>query len=85
MLDDRRLGNQRVEARMILRWLREPQRYARQQTAGYTAMWRGHEHALAAYYNAMCEEWASRGFTNNVSRYTHTHTHTSTHTHTHTG
>jgi len=64
MLDTRRLGNQRVEARMILRWLRNPLRYARQQAAGYTAMWRGHEDALAAYYNACCEEWARRGKAN---------------------
>lgn len=61
LLDNKRLGNQRVEARMILRWLRDPQRYARQQAAGYTAMWRGFERALGLYYNEVCAEFARRG------------------------
>ena len=66
MLDSKRLGNQRVEARMILRWLRNPVDYPKQQNAGYTAMWKGHEDALARYYNAMCDEWARRGGKNIV-------------------
>lgn len=61
MLDSKRLGNQRVEARMILRWLRNPDDYPRQQNAGYTIMWRGYEDALCMYYNACCEEWGRRG------------------------
>ena len=61
MLDSRRLGNQRVEARMILRWLRNPEAYPRHQNAGYTIMWKGYEDALCLYYNACCEEWARRG------------------------
>ena len=36
MLDSKRLGNQRVEARMILRWLRNPRDYPGHQRAGYT-------------------------------------------------
>ncbi|KAL7551673.1 hypothetical protein ACHAWF_017312 [Thalassiosira exigua] len=66
MLDSKRLGNQRVEARMILRWLRDPQGYPRHQNAGYTSMWRGYELALCLYYNACCEEWARRGGKNIV-------------------
>ena len=66
MLDSKRLGNQRVEARMILRWLRNPAQYPRQQAAGYTIMWKGHEEALCLYYNACCEEWARRGGKNIV-------------------
>mmetsp|Transcript_14491 Transcript_14491/g.31435 ORF Transcript_14491/g.31435 Transcript_14491/m.31435 type:complete len:99 (+) Transcript_14491:133-429(+) len=61
MLDSKRLGNQRVEARMILRWLRNPDTYPRHQNAGYTIMWKGYEEALCLYYNACCEEWARRG------------------------
>ena len=61
MLDSRRLGNQRVEARMILRWLRNPEAYPRHQNAGYTIMWKGYEDALCLNYNACCEEWARRG------------------------
>mmetsp|Transcript_4388 Transcript_4388/g.9481 ORF Transcript_4388/g.9481 Transcript_4388/m.9481 type:complete len:232 (-) Transcript_4388:25-720(-) len=66
MLDSKRLGNQRVEARMILRWLRDPKTYSRQQNAGYTIMWRGYENALCLYYNACCEEWSRRGGQNIV-------------------
>ena len=66
MLDKKRLGNQRVEARMILRWLRNPEDYPRQQNAGYTIMWRGYEDALCVYYNACLEEWARRGGQNLV-------------------
>ena len=66
MLDSKRLGNQRVEARMILRWLRNKEDYPRQQNAGYTVMWRGYEDALCLYYNACCEEWARRGGRNVV-------------------
>ena len=66
MLDSKRLGNQRVEARMILRWLRNPEDYPRQQNAGYTIMWKGYEEALCMYYNACCEEWARRGGQNIV-------------------
>jgi len=66
MLDSKRLGNQRVEARMILRWLRNPAEYPRQQNAGYTIMWKGYEDALCLYYNACCEEWARRGGQNIV-------------------
>ena len=66
MLDSKRLGNQRVEARMILRWLRNPHTYPRQQNAGYTIMWKGYEDALCLYYNACCEEWARRGGRNIV-------------------
>lgn len=66
MLDSKRLGNQRVEARMILRWLRNPNDYPRHQNAGYTIMWKGYEEALCLYYNACCDEWARRGGQNIV-------------------
>lgn len=51
---------------MILRWLRNPEEYPRQQSAGYTIMWKGYEEALCLYYNACCEEWARRGGRNIV-------------------
>lgn len=59
VLDDRRLGKQRVEALQVLRAL---------VVAGYgwrhhpaAAMWRGYEEALAAYGLAVCAEWERRG------------------------
>lgn len=66
-LDARRLGNQRLEALIILRTLR------RQTSGGWrrhpaVRMWRGHENALAAYLNAVCAEWARRGYRNNIRR-----------------
>jgi len=66
-LDWRRLGNQRLEALIILRTLR------RQTSGGWrhhpaVKMWRGYEDALAQYLNAMCTEWVRRGYRNNIRR-----------------
>lgn len=59
VLDDRRLGRQRVEALQILRalsrttggWINHPA----------VNMWRGFEEALTRYGLAICEEWCRRG------------------------
>lgn len=59
VLDDRRLGKQRVEALQILRaatwvsygWKRHPA----------VRMWQQHPEALAAYGIAVCAEWVARG------------------------
>ena len=66
-LDWRRLGNQRLEALIILRTLR------RRTSGGWrhhpaVKMWRGYENALAAYLNVMCAEWVRRGYRNNIRR-----------------
>jgi len=58
-LDERRLGKQRVEALQILRALTRAT-YGWQHHPAVT-MWRGHEHALAAYGLAVCDEWVRRG------------------------
>lgn len=63
-LDSKRLGKQRVEALQILRanlgltkgWVNHPA----------AVMWRGHEGYLYMYTNAMCMEWRSRGYEDNV-------------------
>lgn len=60
VLDDKRLGKQRVEAYQILRTLSG-------ETRGWlphpvVKMWRGYESALARYGVAMCDEWLKRGF-----------------------
>ncbi|TXH18559.1 MAG: cytoplasmic protein [Hyphomicrobiaceae bacterium] len=60
VLDMRRLGKQRVEARQILNtlqglslgWVNHPA----------VKMWRGHEKALAEYGEVICKEWISRGY-----------------------
>jgi hypothetical protein len=64
VLDYRRLGKQRVEAMQILKVLSG-------QSKGWVnhpavRMWRGHETALQAYYNAVVEEWVRRGYNNNM-------------------
>lgn len=59
-LDRQRLGKQRVEVLQILNaltgnsngWVNHPA----------TIMWRGHEHGLAAYGVAICQQWRLRGY-----------------------
>lgn len=60
VLDNRRLGKQRVETLQILKALTLP-------TYGWQShpavkMWRGFERGLVAYGIAICDEWRSRGF-----------------------
>ncbi len=59
VLDDRRLGKQRVEAFQIVRALIIPGYGWRHHPA--VAMWRGYEEALGAYGVAICREWCRRG------------------------
>jgi len=67
VLDNKRLGKQRVEARQILdvvegkssKWGNHPM----------AAMWKGHANALKLYINAMIIEWKARGFKNTMAMY----------------
>ena len=60
VLDNKRLGKQRVETLQILNalaglskgWVNHPA----------TKMWRNHEQALAQYGIAICREWKQRGY-----------------------
>ncbi len=65
VLDWRRLGKQRVEARQVLTanllgpgaaWYNHPA----------TRMWRGYDRALIAYGNCAIAEWIARGYRNNM-------------------
>ena len=65
VLDSKRLGKQRVEARQIIndlvwgnhtRWSNHPA----------ILMWKGYEEALILYYNACVNEWVRRGFNNTM-------------------
>lgn len=60
VLDDRRLGKQRVETLQVLRALTVPGYGWRNHPA--VGMWRGHEEALACYGVAICRAWCGRGF-----------------------
>jgi hypothetical protein len=60
VLDNKRLGKQRVEAYQVLKALTG-------QTKGWvnhpaTVMWRGYENYLCRYGAVMCNEWIFRGF-----------------------
>ena len=59
VLDDKRLGKQRVETLQILRALTYPTYGWKHHPA--VKMWRGHEEGLAAYGFAMVAEWRARG------------------------
>ena len=66
VLDYRRLGKQRVEAKQILNVLLD-----RTQTKGWrnhpiTKMWRGYEDALKVYFNICVKEWIRRGYNNTM-------------------
>jgi hypothetical protein len=59
VLDDVRLGKQRVEAYQIVRTLAGVTNGWRHHPA--VKMWRGYEDALVDYGVAMCAEWTARG------------------------
>jgi hypothetical protein len=59
VLDDRRLGKQRVEALQILRALTREHYGWKHHPA--VRMWAGHEEALASYAMEICAEWVRRG------------------------
>lgn len=64
VLDRQRLGKQRVECKQILLALTEPTYGWKHHPA--VKMWRGHEHALAAYAWVMCDEWRRRGYNDSL-------------------
>lgn len=59
VLDNKRLGKQRVENLQIMIALTSGSRWSRHPAV---KMWRGHECALLMYQNAICTEWTNRGF-----------------------
>lgn len=60
VLDNKRLGKQRVECLQILKAITNPT-YGWQNHPA-VRMWRGHYIALADYGLRICEEWTKRGF-----------------------
>ena len=60
VLDDKRLGKQRVETMQVLRALVFPS-YKGWKNHPATRMWRGFTAALVAYGLAVCDEWTRRG------------------------
>jgi hypothetical protein len=64
ILDDARLGKQRVETFQIIRTLDGVTKGWRNHPA--VRMWRGYETALIEYGLAMCTEWDERGYADTV-------------------
>lgn len=60
VLDNRRLGKQRVECLQILKALSDP-KYGWQNHPA-VKMWRGWECTLMEYSVSICREWKDRGF-----------------------
>lgn len=68
-LDYKRLGKQRVEARMLLNIL-----LGQTQKKGYanhpaTKMWKGYQDTLKLYHDIMIAEWINRGYKNSMELY----------------
>jgi hypothetical protein len=66
VLDDRRLGKQRVETLQVLRALVFPS-YRGWKNHPATRMWRGFTAGLVAYGLAVCAEWERRGHADAVA------------------
>jgi hypothetical protein len=64
ILDDSRLGKQRVEMYQIIRTLDGVTKGWRNHPA--VRMWRGYEPMLIVYGLAMCDEWDRRGYADTV-------------------
>ena len=73
VLDDRRLGKQRVETLQVMGvlvaafWDNVAGRVQEREPRGWRShpvvlMWRGHEGSLLAYQRATCAVWTERGF-----------------------
>lgn len=63
VLDYRRLGKQRVEAKQILQALHFGGTWVKHPAA---KMWRGYERCLGVYWYTMCQEWCNRGYNDNL-------------------
>ena len=69
-LDYRRLGKQRLEAKVLIEILSNPS----DKKKGWinhpaTKMWRGYLEALKLYYDTIVEEWINRGYNNTMPMY----------------
>lgn len=62
VLDNKRLGKQRVEVLQILNVLLKPGGKSGWRNHPAVRMWRGYEHRLHTYGLAVCREWTGRGY-----------------------
>ena len=77
LLDDKRLGKQRVEVLQILKALAgEYADTGAWENHPATRMWRGHERCLSVYGLSICVEWKRRGFKDTCMKKIHRIAHT---------
>jgi len=74
VLDNARLGKQRLEANQIIKILEVLDEGNSVGKRGYsnhpaTKMWIGYTDALKVYYNTVIEEWIRRGYNNSMETY----------------
>jgi hypothetical protein len=67
VLDNKRLGKQRVECLQILNALAGKSKGWRNHPA--VLMWHGHEECLKVYMDCMVQEWERRGFKNTIPKW----------------
>lgn len=75
VLDNKRLGKQRVEAYQIISAITKRPKLNGEPYKGWvnhpcTVMWKNHLNLLKQYYNLCVEEWVDRGFVNNMEKET---------------
>lgn len=66
VLDYRRLGKQRIEAKTIYNILTGKSKSNAWTNHPCCRMWSGFENALASYYNVIVSEWINRGYKNTM-------------------
>jgi hypothetical protein len=69
VLDDKRLGKQRVEAKQIINIITDATGTKGWRRHPAVLMWYGYSQALKSYYNTMIDEWTRRGFVNHMPKY----------------
>lgn len=69
VLDNRRLGKQRVEGLQIINIISKPDYVGGWRNHPAVLMWRGYTAALQLYTNTMITEWKRRGFRNTMQYY----------------
>jgi len=62
VLDNKRLGKQRVECLQILQVLKKGDKAKGWKNHPAVKMWKGHETWLISYGVSICDEWIQRGF-----------------------
>lgn len=68
-LDYRRLGKQRIEAKMLLEILTTDDKHPNWRHHPIVHLWRGYEYSVCMYGMIMCEEWIDRGFKDNTLKW----------------